>query len=287
MSTPMPTSELTDPLTVAQAVVPCRAATLRDLLPAHRLPVIAKTPFLVAMGAYLAHADFRRAELWLTFVLSALLWAALYVLNEMTDVMEEQQMYVPTSTQKVLYVLPVLICVMSASLSVPLCACLSAMTLGQYVYCVPAVRLKRYWFTILVLSGAINPLLRMECGAIWGTQAMPVLASSAAVLLHLGATFRARTLQRMRDRRLNYTVAPDFSDWLGPICTASGLLSMLVLCVQRILPPLFAGFILIAGVFSVYAWSGRVDSMAHLRRGWVGFAVLSLLALLVLVAARR
>jgi hypothetical protein len=288
MSTPMPTSELSEGISsITQAVVPRRAATVRDLLPAHRLPVIAKTPILVAMGGYFAHADFRRPELWLTLILSALLWTALYALNEMTDVMEEQGLFVPAATQKILYVLPLLICVASASLSVPLCAYLAAMTLGQYVYCVPAVRLKRYWFTILILSGAINPLLRLQCGAIWGTQTLPILASLVFVLLHLGATFRARTLQRERDSRLSYTVAPDFSDWLGPLCSAAGLIGALILCGQGILPPVFAGFVLVAGGFALYAWSGRVDSMAHLRRGWIAFALMSLVALLILTLTRR
>ncbi len=287
MSTPMPLSENTEAVALSSyALAARRDAELRDLLPAHRLPVIAKTPILVALGAYFAHADFARRELWLTFGLSTLLWTILYALNEMTDVASEQGLYVSPQIQRVLYILPFLICAASLPLSLPLFACLLAMTLGQYAYCVPGVRLKRYWVTIVLLSGAINPLLRMECGAIWGTQQMPLLAGAVFVLLHLGATFRARTLQRERDSRLNYHTAPKFSDWLGPVCTALGLLGALVLCLQKILPHVFILYILIAAGFAVYAWSGRVHSMNTLRRGWIGFALLALVAVVILMAAR-
>ena len=287
MSTPMPLSDNTETVASSHyALVASRDARLRDLLPAHRLPVIAKTPIMVALGAYFAHADFARPELWLTFLISALLWTSLYALNEMTDVSAEQGLYVPPKTQKVLYTLPFVVCAASLFLSKSLFVCLFTMTVGQYAYCVPKFRLKRYWITIVLLSGVVNPLLRMECGAIWGTQQMPVLAGAVFVLLHLGATFRARTLQRERDRKLAYRTAPPFSDWLGPVCTALGLTGAILLCLHGILPHFFFFYILIAAGFAVYAWSGRVHSMNTLRRGWIGFALLGLIAVAILMAAR-
>ena len=283
----MPLSERNETAaTGTHAVSMRRPGEWRDIFPAHRLPVLVKTPIIVALGAYFAHADFQRAELTGALILATLLWAALYALNEMTDVTEEQDYYVSQTIQSVLYTLPILVCVASWFFSKALFLCLTAMTFGQYAYCVPAIRLKKYWLTIVLLSGALNPLLRMQCGAIWGTQRIPLLAGTVFVLLHLGATFRARTLQRDRDKRLAYHVAPRFSDWFGPVCTASGLVGAVVLCLQGILPRFFILYILIAGGFSAYAWSGRVHSMKTLRRGWIGFALLALVALLLLAAAR-
>jgi hypothetical protein len=143
---------------------------------------------------------------------------------------------------------------------------------------------KRWWWAVLLLSGVLNPILRLECGALWGPRAVPFLAYAVLVSLHLGSAIRARTLLKARDRRLAYVTAPNGIEGFGIACTVGGLLGASVLCAQGFLPRSFLIFLIPAAVFSLYAWSGRIRSMAQLRQGWLGFAILSLLALAVLLS---
>ncbi|HLV79757.1 MAG TPA: hypothetical protein VKT32_05720, partial [Chthonomonadaceae bacterium] len=158
------------------------------------------------------------------------------------------------------------------------------MTAGQIAYSAPPWRVKRWWWAVLLLSGVLNPLLRMECGALWGPRPVPFLAYAVLVSLHLGSAIRARTLLKDRDRRLAYVAAPNGIEWAGIACTVGGLLGGSLLCLQGFLPRVFLVFLAAAALFSLYAWFGRIRSMAQLRQGWLGFAILSLLALAVLLS---
>lgn len=270
----------------AYAPARARAASWQDLLPTHRRPVLAKTPLLVAFGAYIAGGSFTTRPVLVTMALATLLWAALYALNESTDLRLEEGIPIDFRIQMLVYLLPPVICLAALCLSGRLALLFVLMTAGQVAYCVPPLRLKRWWWAILALSGALNPILRGECGALWGTHAIPPLAYVTVVCLHVGAGIRARTLLKERDQRLHYRIAPNGLEAVGMACTGFGLYGVYRLCLQGVLPRLFLLFILLAALFSVFAWSGRVQSMARLRQGWFGFAILSLLALLALLMQR-
>ncbi|HZO90880.1 MAG TPA: hypothetical protein VFB38_21315 [Chthonomonadaceae bacterium] len=260
-----------------------QVATWRHFLPAHRLPVIAKTPVLVALGVYLGGGRFDRLAVGGALGLSAALWAALYALNESTDLIHEQGYTVRQSVRRTLFALPLALCLLAALLSPLLSLLFLLMAAGQFAYCVPPLRLKRYWWAILLLSGTINPILRLLCGVLWGAHAVPPLAYAVVVSLHLGASLRARVLLRERDARLGYRVAPAGSELVGIICTGVGLLGGFWLCVTGVLPKIFALFGVLAAGFAIYAWSGRETSVAHLRQGWLLFAIFSVVALLALL----
>lgn len=267
-------------LTAAQSV------GWRQLLPSHRLPVIAKTPFMVALGVYIAGGRFDNPSVGKTMLLAGALWAALYALNEATDLALEQNLIVPLSARQLLYALCITICVAAVWLSPALGLLCVLMAVGQIAYCVPPARLKRYWWAALMLSGMANPILRLECGAVWGTHTIPPLAYIAFVSLHIGAAIRSRALLRDRDQDFAYRVAPPRLEWAGITCTGVGLLAAYGVCWQGIVPPVFAVFTTAATAFSVYAWSGRATSVAQLRQGWLWFAVLSLLACAILYLHR-
>lgn len=254
------------------------------LLPAHRRPVLAKTPLLIALGVYLAGGRLETRPVLLTMALATALWAVLYALNESTDLQQESGILVGRRVQALLFLLPVLICLAAACLSPHLGLLFALMTVGQIAYSAPPWRVKRWWWAILLLSGVLNPILRLECGALWGPRAVPFLAYAVLVSLHLGSAIRARTLLKERDRRLAYVAAPNGIGWLGIACTVGGLIGAGFLCVQGFLPHALLVFLLPAALFSLYAWSGRIRSMAQLRQGWLGFAILSLLALAVLLS---
>src|SRR5579871_5261800 len=64
-------------------------AVWRQLLPTHRLSVVAKTPVLVALGLFLAGGRFVWGTVGWTLVLAAALWGVLYALNEAYDLAYE------------------------------------------------------------------------------------------------------------------------------------------------------------------------------------------------------
>jgi hypothetical protein len=248
--------------------------------------VIAKTPLVVAVGLYLSGARFAPCAAGMPIALSAALWAALYALNEATDLTLEQGLTVSRQVRACLFALVVALCLAAALLSLPLAGLFAWMAAGQIAYCTPPLRLKRWWWAVLLLSGAMNPILRLQCGALWGAHPIAWAAGAVVVSLHLGASIRSRALLRERDRRLGYRVAPPGIEIAGICLTGAGLLGAAALCAQGALPRLFLLFGPIIVPFALYAWSGRVTRMASLRQGWLWFAVLAFLALAILLRAR-
>ncbi len=264
------------------AVVAGKEASWRQLLPSHRLPVIAKTPILVAVGVYMAGGQFNQLRVALTMIVTAALWTVLYAINESTDLAREHQVRVAGKKRLLLFGACTLVCAGAFWLS-PLAGgvCL-LMAGGQLAYCEPPVRLKRFWWAVLLLSGMLNPFLRLQCGALLGNHAISTLTYLVFVSLHLGASIRSRVLQRQRDRKLGYQVAPPRIEWAGMACTGVGLAGAYALCWQGVLPHIFVLFVTIATVFSVYAWSNHVTSVSRLRQGWLWFAILALVAFALL-----
>jgi hypothetical protein len=268
------------------ALVQVRAASLRQLLPSHRLPVIAKTPILILVGVYIADGEITSRQVLLTMLLAACLWTVLYAVNEATDLVAEHGYRVEPQTRVGLIASAAGICLIGAAVSPNLGLLLTLMALGQIAYSVPPLRVKRTWWAVLLLSGVLNPILRLECGVIWGTHAIPVPAYAVFISLHLGAAILSRCLLRRRDARLGYHTAPPRTEWAGMACTGFGLLGAYALSWAGILPRFCMVFTTVAVVFSVYAWSGRATSLSRLRRGWLLFALLALLALAMLLIQR-
>lgn len=263
-----------------------RYATVRQLLPTHRAAVIAKTPMLVALGCYLAGGRFDTPAIWWTMALSAALWAFLYPLNESTDLIHEQHFHMDRRVQAILFLLPLVVCLLAWPLSPWLTLLFALMLAGQLAYCAPPLRLKRYWWAILVLSGTLNPVLRLQCGALWGGHPISNLAYGAVVALHLGASLRSRGLLRDRDQKLGYHVLPPGGELIGAFCTGAGFLGAFRLCANGALPGSFGYFLALAAGFAVYAWSGRETNVARLRQGWLWFAIVSCFALAALLSRR-
>jgi hypothetical protein len=281
--TPLTTQEASPHSLESRSQESAEIVTGRQLLPAHRLPVVAKTPMLVAAGVYLSRGQFHSLAVGVTMILSAGLWASLYALNESTDIILEQRNHVSKSAQMLVFALPALFCFLAGWVSPYLFVLFALMTIGQLAYCVPPVRLKRWWWAILLLSGTINPILRLLCGAIWGGQAIAPVVYIGFVGLHLGAAIRARVLLRERDTQLGYAAAPPHLEWAGMFCTGLGFLGMYWICMQGLVPRLFTLYTTLAALFAIYAWSGRETSVAKLRQGWLWFAILSIIALLAML----
>lgn len=267
------------------AVARLRHADWRQMLPAHRLPVLAKTPLLVALGLYLAGGRLAAPHVGATMLLATLLWTILYILNEATDLALEQHCRVGRGRFAALLAGAAMVCLLAGRLEPRLGLLFALMTLGQLAYCLPFPRLKRWWWAVLVLSGVANPILRLLCGAVWGAHGIGWPVYGVFVCLHLGASMRSRGLLRDRDKNLAYHVAPAGLEIAGMLSTGVGFAGAFGLCAGDLLPRLSLPFLLIALAFSAYAWSGRVTSVARLRRGWIGFAVLAIVALAILFRA--
>ncbi len=259
-------------------------ATVWDIVPLHRLPVIVKTPFMVAVGALLSGAEFHLSTVGVTMILGGLLWAVLYPFNEATDLAYEENREIPRPAWAIFALLLTVICGLGWQVRHSVGILLAGMVLSQILYCAPhsRIRLKRYWWGSVLLSGTVNPVLRLWCGAVWGIHGSSALLYTAFLCIHLGAAFRARVLLRERDNRLGYSPIPSWAKSMGIFTTAVGLLATLVLLLKHELPQIFSLFWLVATLFACYAWSGRAKSMQELRRGWLLFAALSVIALLFL-----
>ena len=249
-----------------------------DLLPLHRLSIVAKTPLLIALGASLSGADFHFQTVGLSMALATLLWASLYALNEATDLSWEREIDVGRPLRTFLLTAPLLLCILSHRVSPVLFLYLGVMTAGQFAYCVPPLRWKRHWLPLLLLGGALNPVLRVACGAMWGTTPLPLTLYGVLLSLHLGSALRSRVLLRERDGRLGYRIAPQGCERAGRWLTGGGLLGSVGLCLNGVLPSHFLLFAAAGTAFSLYAWSGRITRVAQVRRGWFLFVALSMLA---------
>jgi hypothetical protein len=258
-------------------------ASARQLLPIHRLTVIAKTPFLVALGLYVSGGHFAWPTVGVTLVLASLIWGVLYAVNEAFDLTLEEGWVVPRAAISALVAAVLIICAIAYSVSPALALLFGIMTAGQLAYCMPPIRLKRWWWPVLVLSGIVNPVLRAYCGAIWGPQPIPFLVLAAIVLVHVGATVRTRALQRERDRNLRYRVSPERLDRLGVFFTGLGLIDSAWLCALNVFPRIFLLTSPVVVGFVMYAWSERAKSMKKVRRGWILFVVGAAFGLVILL----
>lgn len=258
----------------------------QQYLPCHRIYAVAKTPVLVALGMYLAGGHFAWRTVGATLALTGLLWALLYALNEAFDLAAEDGWHVPRVTTGGLMLAVVATCGAAGLVSTRLALLFSVMTALQLAYCAPPARLKRWWWPIVVIGGVCNPLLRIECGALWGAAAIPPLALAVPILMHLGATFRTRALQRDRDRRHGYRVAPPGIEAAGSLCTVLSIFGAAYLCVVGIFPRLFVILGPPVVAFGIYAWSAKATSMARLRKAWALFAFAAIFVLAVLLAGR-
>lgn len=268
---------------VPSTMVGAPVISLAQIFPIHRLFVIIKTPLLIALGLYLGAGDFHQQSVLLTILLGSLLWTLLYALNEFTDLVHEQHLHGSKALFAVLLIAPLLICAGAIFLSPLLALLLTTMACGQIAYCVAPFRVKRFWCANLLLSGTMNPLLRLLCGAIWGIHPISLLTYVIFVVLHIGSAIRTRLLQVERDHRLCYTTAPSATRLVGMVCMAMGFLGMYMLCWQSVLPRSFYVFTSCGVIFTIYAWSSHATTIVQLRRGWLWFTILSLFALAALL----
>ncbi len=263
---------------------PERVADWKDVLPGHRMPVVAKTPLIIAVGVYLSGGSFADNGVAGTMLLAAALWGVLYAFNEATDVTAEESAVVSRPIWWTLHTLTALLCAASTIYGVRLVLPFFGMVFSQYLYCAPPARIKRFWWGNVLLSGTINPILRLLCGVHWGVHGLSPLIYATFLFAHLGASLRARSLLRERDAKLGYTTAPPGSETAGKIATALGILGSSLIIGRGELPPYLCVFVAILSGYAVYTWSGSVRSVTTLRRGWVWFAILSIVSLIVLFA---
>src|SRR5947209_7265962 len=113
-----------------------------DLLPAHRASTVAKTTLLVALGFNVAHGRFAWGGIGASLILTSLLWAALYAVNEAYDLTLEDHAAVPRGAVHALLGLCGALCLAAAAISPVLALAFLAMTAGQLAYCLPWPRLK-------------------------------------------------------------------------------------------------------------------------------------------------
>ena len=268
------------------AIAARRPASWRQILPGHRLPVVSKTALLIALGVYLSGGTFQGATVGVTMLLGALLWFDLYILNEATDLTCEEKMQVPRPVMALLFVIPFGLCIAAYCVFPSLALPFGLMVASQFAYCVPPLRLKRHWWAIILLSGTLNPVLRLQCGVELGVHGLTPLVYAAFISLHIGAALRARVLLRERDCKFGYRPVPAGAETAGKWFTLLGFLGAAELCRVGAFPPAFIPLFLAAAAFSVYAWSGRKNDLGRLRRGWLWFALLSFFALAALFAHR-
>lgn len=261
--------------------------TLAELLPKHRLYVIAKTPLLIFFGLYLAGGRLHFATSGLTLLLASVLWAMLYIFNETTDLALEQGRPVRKSLAFALLAVVVLLCLASTLLWPRIGLFYFGMVCSQLLYCLRPWRLKRWWWGPLLLSGFVNPILRLECGIAWGQHPVSLLIYGTFIALHLGPAIRARALLRARDQSFGYHPLPRNAEIAGVIFNVLGAIGMYSLCYTGALPSSFYVYTTVGVLFSVYAWSNRASDLTTLRKAWVGFAIVTIVIIIGTVYFQR
>jgi hypothetical protein len=251
-------------------------------VPTDRLFLVMKTPLIMAGGAYLAGASFREGGLWLAMGLASVVWLLLYGLNESSDATCERGLVSAGRYQYWLLAVPLVLAASAAWISLGVAAYLLLMVAAQVAYSLPPLRGKRHWALVVLISGTINPLLRLQAGAVLGHHALPLLAYVSLVLLHVGGALRTRLLRKERDLRLGYRTVPAVVRPFGAGATILGLLGIGLMGRLGALPVLFAYYALGCLPFAVYVWSNRVPDVVVLRKAWFVLAVLALPALLLL-----
>ena len=187
--------------------------------------MVAKTALLVWLGAYFAGAGMSVKALEAA-LLASVLWLCLYVLNEVWDLILEQGHMASKLWTVMLVVAVAGVLLLSMRLSLQLSALLLLMTLAQLAYSLPMIRGKRHWWIVVLLSGVINPLLRVECGAIFGKPVLPWLIYVTLVLVHVNGALRTRLLRKDRDTRLGYRTMPEAFRLVGMAAAALGVLGL-------------------------------------------------------------
>ncbi len=266
---------------------PSSRSTALVVLPRHRIPVIFKSPALLALGVYLTGGSTTARPVLTAMVLLSLLWAVLYSLNEWSDVRSEQNIRVPEWELAALLLICTLLCKAAGEISWKLGTLFLLMTICQCCYSLYPFRFKRFWQYGFVLSGIINPLLRLWCGVIFGWHALPALVLITFILLHTGAVLRARCLLRQRDQQLGYLYIPDRAEAAGIAFTILGLAGAFAICFTGLVPAVFILMPAGASFFSWHAWSHPHPSLAQLRRSWMLFAWMALAGITALLLQKH
>ncbi len=129
----------------------------------------------------------------------------------------------------------------------------------------------------MLLSGVINPLLRVECGAIFGKPVLPWLIYVTLVLVHVNGALRTRLLRKDRDTRLGYQTMPEAFRVVGHGGGRSRRCSAwLLMCVTGLFPKVFYPLVGMTALFLGYVWSGKVQDISSLRKAWLLCAPLAL-----------
>jgi hypothetical protein len=254
-------------------------------LSADRVFLVAKTPLIIALGAYLAGPRSQDSHLGLAMELASLLWLGLYALNESSDAAWERGTRARFYSGQVAIIALLALVIVTAALFIDakLSGLFLSMVATQIAYSLPPLRLKCHWEFVILISGVVNPLLRMSCGSMFGDHPVPVLAYVTVVLLHLGGALRTRLLRRERDHLLGYRVAPNVVHFPGIVFTMLGLLGTCFMCWRGILPSLLTPCAIAGLAFAAYAWSRQARDVAILRKAWVLIAAFLPLGLLVLL----
>lgn len=261
----------------------CATFAWQRVFPIHRLANVAKTPLLVAVGLYAAGGRWETSTVGATLVLTALLWLLLYTLNESVDRVHEEGIAVPAGTLQVLAAGIAIVCTAAAFVSPLLGVFCVGMTFSQLAYCLSPMRWKRHRWGGILVSGAVNPMLRLLCGATWGPLPLPWTLLIVVVCIHLGTAIRSRTLLRARDSNLGYATLPETYSVPGVLFSAAGVAGVFLLAFQGVLPRVTLLFALIGLLYSIYMWGYRRVEIQQLRTNWIGFATLSIAATCVLL----
>jgi hypothetical protein len=246
---------------------------LTRLLPLKRVSVIAKTPLLVAIGAYVSGASLGTPGVAWTMALTSLLWTLLYALNEATDQALEEGDRAMTRLWLPLSCASVGVSVGASFIDPVLCPLSALMVMSQAAYCLPPVRLKRWWWGPVLLSGGVNAVLRIQCGVLWGSDHPSWIGYLTVVALHVGASVRMRDLVRGLDRRRGYAPAPEWVGIVGRGSTAVGVAGIAWLTYFTMLPREFGLVALCGSLFAFYAWQRAPADPEKLRKVWVLFSL--------------
>lgn len=249
-------------------------AAVTKLLPVKRVGALAKTALLVSVGAYVTGRRLDH-DVASSVVLATGLWAVLYALNEASDLVYEQKKRLPRVLFVALYLAVVAVVVFSVRENTTFGLLILTMSVSQIVYCV-GPRLKKFWFWALLLSGVVNPILRILAGALVVSdsvlQILPLV-----IVVHLTGAMTTRLKNRKKDIVHNYEPIPERYWAARP---SLQLVSLTLVCqaiASGLLPMSFASLVAVAVIFELLMrWlkggESREGGETARVAGWIIFA---------------
>lgn len=227
-----------------------------------------KTPLLIYLGAWMTGADLMSRRLLTYALCTALVWAGLYLFNEIMDRVREEGR--PIDHLAVILFIPSLAALVYMIRESEAGIIVLAMVVGQLMY---TFWLKPFVWPLLVIRVGAFPVLRLMVGMSLGENMVGLwgLFVAAVCALHLSSVLYTLLQSETKRRKLGYQVIDQsFARIIGFLTILLSASAVLVLMVKGVLPQSIWCWLVAVSVHGIFLhlWSKKMPKLEKERRGW-------------------